>query len=437
MSQKEQIPRAQDTHHPHNTRTKKRQMEARMEKLEENMSRLQKELEDKMAQNNQSTLESIKKNQESLVDQIVAKLSGLQQASAPRAGSFEGLTIPPTSQVVISPGVLPEDSSATKGKVALPGDSSSTKGKAASTVKIQTFATIPDNHPDNYHNPLPNHQETGINAVTIEKGKRVKLSVSEVKAPLVWVWSQMVKAGLLALYPDTAEMNTRKEIQKKRERRLARLTGSEFQREPMVFPPLYHTFKSGGYVFETTSSDLEVALKDLNINVVTTEDADNANKSEIYPLPPGFVPSNWDIKASNVLLDSDLIAKLGDIGLARIVSHEKALQSTKIGGTFGCMALEYALTDRASQQADVYNFGIVILGIVSGRKSILPNVDEDRIYTVEWLWGLYARGKLIEAADPRLEGKYDEQQMERLMILGLYCAHPPALRFPAFDETSD
>ncbi|KAE8698554.1 hypothetical protein F3Y22_tig00110597pilonHSYRG00393 [Hibiscus syriacus] len=142
-----------------------------------------------------------------------------------------------------------------------------------------------------------------------------------------------------------------------------------------------------------------------------------------------------DIKASNVLLDSDLIAKLGDIGLARIVSHEKALQSTKIGGTFGCMALEYALTDRASQQADVYNFGIVILGIVSGRKSILPNVDEDRIYTVEWLWGLYARGKLIEAADPRLEGKYDEQQMERLMILGLYCAHPPALRFPAFDET--
>ncbi|KAE8692135.1 hypothetical protein F3Y22_tig00110858pilonHSYRG00062 [Hibiscus syriacus] len=153
MSQKEQIPRAQDTHHPHNTRTKKRQMEARMEKLEENMSRLQKELEDKMAQNNQSTLESIKKNQESLVDQIVAKLSALQQASAPRAGSFEGLTIPPTSQVVISPGVLPEDSSATKGKVALPGDSSSTKGKAASTVKIQTFATIPDNHPDNYHVP--------------------------------------------------------------------------------------------------------------------------------------------------------------------------------------------------------------------------------------------------------------------------------------------
>ncbi|XP_039014682.1 L-type lectin-domain containing receptor kinase IX.1-like [Hibiscus syriacus] len=141
-----------------------------------------------------------------------------------------------------------------------------------------------------------------------------------------------------------------------------------------------------------------------------------------------------DIKASNVMLDSDLNAKLGDFSLARIVSPEKALQSTKIGGTFGYMAPEYALTGRASQEADVYSFGVVVLEIVCGRKPITPNADENQIYKVEWLWGLYARGKLIEAADPRLEGNFDKQQIERLTIIGLCCAHPHCSSRPSMKQ---
>ncbi|KAE8672368.1 hypothetical protein F3Y22_tig00111843pilonHSYRG00112 [Hibiscus syriacus] len=129
-----------NTHHPHNTRAKKRQMEPRMEKLEENMARLQKELEDKMAQNSQSTLESIKKNQKSLVDQIVAKLSCLQQVSAEGGSPFEGVTMSPTSQVIMSPEILPRPQE----------NSSAVKGKAPSAVKVQTSKTNPDNHPDDY-----------------------------------------------------------------------------------------------------------------------------------------------------------------------------------------------------------------------------------------------------------------------------------------------
>ncbi|XP_039050920.1 uncharacterized protein LOC120192155 [Hibiscus syriacus] len=108
------------------------------------MVKLQKELEDKVAQNSQNTLDSITKSHESLVDQIVAKLSGLQQASAPGATSSEGIAIPPTPQVVISPEILP-------------GDSSITKGKVVYVVKIQTSAINLDNHPDDY--PISNFDE--------------------------------------------------------------------------------------------------------------------------------------------------------------------------------------------------------------------------------------------------------------------------------------
>ncbi|XP_039027304.1 uncharacterized protein LOC120161089 [Hibiscus syriacus] len=78
---KEQIleipPQAQDTPHPHNSRLKKKKMEARMEKIEENMEKLQKELEDKISQSSLSTLNTIMKNQDSLVNKIVSKLVDL------------------------------------------------------------------------------------------------------------------------------------------------------------------------------------------------------------------------------------------------------------------------------------------------------------------------------------------------------------------------
>nr|CAN70208.1 hypothetical protein VITISV_007745 [Vitis vinifera] len=140
-----------------------------------------------------------------------------------------------------------------------------------------------------------------------------------------------------------------------------------------------------------------------------------------------------DVKSSNVMLDTDFNAKLSDFGLARLVDHGKRSQTTVLAGTMGYMAPECLMKGNASKESDVYSFGVVALEICCGRKSVEPKAKENQIKLVEWVWTLYGVGKLLEAADPRLCADFDEKQIERLMIVGLWCAHPdcnirPAIR---------
>ncbi|XAR53003.1 Non-specific serine/threonine protein kinase [Bertholletia excelsa] len=131
-----------------------------------------------------------------------------------------------------------------------------------------------------------------------------------------------------------------------------------------------------------------------------------------------------DIKSSNVMLDSNFNAKLGDFGLARLVDHEKGSQTTVLAGTMGYMAPECVITGKASKESDVFSFGVVALEIACGRKPIDIKMEESKIRMVEWVWQLYGRRKLLEAVDPRLCEQFKEQEMEHLMVVGLWCAHP-------------
>ncbi|XP_062176129.1 L-type lectin-domain containing receptor kinase IX.2-like [Alnus glutinosa] len=142
-----------------------------------------------------------------------------------------------------------------------------------------------------------------------------------------------------------------------------------------------------------------------------------------------------DIKSSNIMLDSYFNAKLGDFGLARLVDHVKGSQTTILAGTMGYMAPECVTTGNASKESDIYSFGIVALEIACGRKPIKHNAPEDQVVMVEWVWELYGIRKVLKAADPRLDGDFDEQQMERLMIVGLWCAHPDRNLRPSIRET--
>ncbi|XWS39805.1 hypothetical protein CRYUN_Cryun18bG0086000 [Craigia yunnanensis] len=141
-----------------------------------------------------------------------------------------------------------------------------------------------------------------------------------------------------------------------------------------------------------------------------------------------------DIKSSNVLLDSDFNAKLGDFGLARLVDHAKGSQTTVLAGTMGYLAPECHIAGKASKQSDVYSFGVVALEIACGRKPIDPKAEEGKVNLVEWVWELYGRGKLLEACDPRLRGEFVKQEMEQLMIVGLWCAHPDENSRPSMQQ---
>ncbi|XP_030462033.2 L-type lectin-domain containing receptor kinase IX.1-like [Syzygium oleosum] len=131
-----------------------------------------------------------------------------------------------------------------------------------------------------------------------------------------------------------------------------------------------------------------------------------------------------DIKSSNIMLDFDFNAKLGDFGLARLVDHDKGLQTTVLAGTRGYMAPECVYTGKASRESDVYSFGVVLLEIACGRKVVEPRVEEGQVWLVDWVWELYGTERLLDAADSKLGTDFNEMQLECLMVVGLWCTHP-------------
>lgn len=131
-----------------------------------------------------------------------------------------------------------------------------------------------------------------------------------------------------------------------------------------------------------------------------------------------------DIKSSNVMLDSNFNAKLGDFGLARFVDHELGSQTTVLAGTMGYLAPECVTDGKASKESDVYSFGVVALEIACGRRPVESRAEPDQVRLVEWVWEMYGRGQLLKTADKRLGMEFDEQQMEALMVVGLWCCHP-------------
>ncbi|XP_020188776.2 L-type lectin-domain containing receptor kinase IX.1-like [Aegilops tauschii subsp. strangulata] len=146
-----------------------------------------------------------------------------------------------------------------------------------------------------------------------------------------------------------------------------------------------------------------------------------------------------DIKSSNMLLDPSYSAKLGDFGLARSVHQETGAQTTDVvQSTYGYIDPVFVNTSQRNRQSDIYNFGIVLLEMVSGRD---PTARlNDRPPLTSWVRSLYHGNALLEAADVRLiggESIVGRQQMKRALLVGLLCVHQDLSSRPSIMDTMD
>ncbi|KAG0627514.1 hypothetical protein M758_2G207200 [Ceratodon purpureus] len=110
-----------------------------------------------------------------------------------------------------------------------------------------------------------------------------------------------------------------------------------------------------------------------------------------------------DIKSSNVLLDGELNAYLGDFGLARLIDHQKMEKTTMMAGTLGYMAPEMPHTGKATKETDVFSFGVLILEVMCGTRPLESTaIERGDGVLVDRVWRAHEAGYILQAADPRL-----------------------------------
>ncbi|RVW28869.1 putative receptor-like protein kinase [Vitis vinifera] len=160
-----------------------------------------------------------------------------------------------------------------------------------------------------------------------------------------------------------------------------------------------------------------------------------------------------DIKSSNILIDDDFNAKVSDFGLAKLLGAGKSHITTRVMGTFGYVAPEYANTGLLNEKSDVYSFGVVLLEAITGRdpvdygrpaKSILANplfqlsqsfvLKLFEVNLVDWLKMMVGSRRSEEVVDPNIEVRPSTRALKRALLTALRCVDPDSEKRPKMGQ---
>ncbi|KAL4183679.1 hypothetical protein AMTRI_Chr11g156320 [Amborella trichopoda] len=141
-----------------------------------------------------------------------------------------------------------------------------------------------------------------------------------------------------------------------------------------------------------------------------------------------------DVKATNILLDTHMNARVADFGLAKQNREGQSHLTTRVAGTHGYLAPEYALYGQLTEKSDVYSFGVVLLEIMSGRRALDASEGSEAFLVCDWAWGLAKAGKVREVIEKGIREEGPMEVMERFVMVGILCSHVMVAFRPSMGE---